>query len=158
AGTAGNLGEALDLLDRSKPDVVLADLSLADGSAIELVRHGKDHHPGMRFLIMTGFCNEFSATEAFDAGATGFILKKQSSADMFAATAAVAAGGMSLPPFVQSPPRRRVHRPGRGNPVGRLSKRENEIFHLVVTGGDTKAIASRLSISIKTVETHRTSI
>jgi DNA-binding NarL/FixJ family response regulator len=158
AGTAGNLKEAFDVLDRSQPDLVLADLSLEDGSAIELVRWGKRRHPGTQFLIMTGFCNEFSATEAFDAGATGFILKKQPVADLFAAIERLAAGGVYLSPLLELPPRRRTPRTTGGNPLARLSKREQEIFHLVVTGDDTKEIAARLRISVKTVETHRTSI
>jgi DNA-binding NarL/FixJ family response regulator len=157
-GTAGNLKDAFDVLDHSEPDVVLADLSLADGSAIEIVRRGKREHPGTRFLIMTAFCNEFSATEAFEAGASGFILKKQSTADLFAAIERVAAGGVYLSPLLRSPAARRVFRTATGNPLGRLSKREEEIFRLVVTGSNTKEIASRLCISIKTVETHRTSI
>jgi DNA-binding NarL/FixJ family response regulator len=158
AGTAGNLREAFGVLDRSHPDLVLADLSLEDGSAIELVRWGRREHPGTQFLIMTGFCNEFSATEAFDAGAAGFILKKQPVDDLFAAIERLASGGVYLSPLLELPPRRRIPRPADGNPLGRLSKREQEIFHLVVTGGDTKEIAGRLRISIKTVETHRTSI
>jgi DNA-binding NarL/FixJ family response regulator len=158
AGTAGNLREAFGVLDRSQPDLVLADLSLEDGSAIELVRRGKREHPSTRFLIMTGFCNEFSATEAFDAGATGFILKKQPVADLFAAIERLAAGGVYLSPLLELPPRRRAPRAVGGNALSRLSKREQEIFRLVVTGGDTKEIAGRLRISVKTVETHRTSI
>jgi DNA-binding NarL/FixJ family response regulator len=157
-GTAGTLKEAFDVLDRSEPDLVLADLSLEDGSGIELARRGQRDHPSTRFLIMTGFCNEFSAGEAFDAGASGFILKKQPSADLFAAIERVAAGGVYLSPFLRSPLRRRGPRMVEGSPVGRLSKREQEIFRLVVTGGDTKEIANRLTISVKTVETHRTSI
>ncbi|HEY4394271.1 MAG TPA: response regulator transcription factor [Polyangia bacterium] len=158
AGTAGNLKEAFAVLERIQPDLVLADLSLGDGSAIELVRRGKREHPGTQFLIMTAFCNEFSATEAFDAGATGFILKRQSTADLFAAIERVTAGGVYLSPLLELPTRRRTLRAAGEKPLGRLSKREHEIFHLVVTGGDTREIAGRLRISVKTVETHRTSI
>lgn len=157
-GTASNLKEAFALLDRRPPDVVLADLSLDDGSAVELVRRGKRKHPNTRFLIMTGFCNEFSASEAFDAGASGFILKKQTSDDFFAAIARVASGGVYLSPLVRLPPPRPRPRGTEAHPLARLSRREEEIFRLVVTGDDTKRIAERLSISIKTVETHRTSI
>jgi DNA-binding NarL/FixJ family response regulator len=160
AGTAGSLREAFGLLDRSQPDLVLADLSLEDGSAIELVRRGKREHPRTRFLIITGFSNEFSAMEAFDAGATGFILKNQPTADLFAAIERLVAGGVYLSPYLEPPPpgRRSSPRAAGGSLLARLSRREFEIFNLVVTGSDTKEIAGRLGISIKTVETHRTSI
>ena len=157
-GTAGNLKEAFALLDWRRPDLVLADLSLEDGSGVELVRYGKREHPNTRFLIMTGFCNEFSATEAFDAGAAGFILKKQPSAELFAAMECVAEGGVYLSPLLVSPPRRPRPHGTEEHPLARLSRREEEIFRLVVAGDDTKRIAERLAISIKTVETHRTSI
>jgi DNA-binding NarL/FixJ family response regulator len=158
AGKAGSLKEAFELIERCRPDVVLADLSLADGSAIELARRARRDHPGTRFLIMTAFCNEFSATEAFDAGATGFILKKQPTADLFTAIERVAARGVYLSPLLESSPRRRAFRTAAGSPLDRLSRREREIFQLVIGGGDTREIARRLEISIKTVETHRTSI
>jgi DNA-binding NarL/FixJ family response regulator len=158
AGKAGTLKEAFVLIDRCQLDVVLADLSLEDGSAIELVRRARRHHLRTRFLIMTELCYEFSASEALDAGAAGFILKKQPSADLFAAIERVAAGGVYLSPLLQPSPRRHLFRSTTRGPLERLSRREREIFGLVTSGGDTKTIASDLSISIKTVETHRTSI
>jgi DNA-binding NarL/FixJ family response regulator len=158
-GTAGNLNDGAALLDRAKPDVVLADLSLEDGSAIELARRAKRERCEARFLIMTGYCNEFSATDAFDAGVSGFILKKQPTADLFTAIERVAAGGVYVSPLLLSAPRRRRSPPDVPlNPLRRLSRREGEIFRMVVAGGETKEIAGRLLISIKTVETHRTSI
>jgi DNA-binding NarL/FixJ family response regulator len=158
-GTAGNLSDGAALIERSNADVVLADLSLEDGSAIELARRARQERRDTRFLIMTGFCNEFSATDAFDAGVSGFILKKQPTADLFTAIERVASGGVYVSPLLLSAPRRHRSPPDVPvNPLSRLSKREGEIFQMVVAGGETKEIAERLLISVKTVETHRTSI
>ena len=70
-GVASSIREALPLLDSARPDIVLADLSLGDGSAVELVRALRRGRMKGRVIVITGFSDEFAAAEALSAGATG---------------------------------------------------------------------------------------
>ena len=165
-GVASSIREALPLLARTAPDVVLADLSLGDGSATELVRAARRARLKARVVIITGFSDQFAAAEAIAAGVAGYLLKSQSAEEMLEAIRAVALGRQYLSPVVEARLTGRLvwgdERGGRqeeaGQGMDRLSRREVEIFRLVVSGCSSKEVARRLCISVKTVETHRTNM
>jgi DNA-binding NarL/FixJ family response regulator len=171
AGVASSIRDALPLLGRVVPDVVLADLSLGDGSAIELVRAVRRGRLKSRVVIITGYSDQFAAAEALAAGVSGYLLKSQSAEEMLEAIRAVATGRQYLSPVVEARltgrlvwgedrGERQQQQPqdetGRG--LERLSRREVEIFRMVVAGCSSKEVARRLCISVKTVETHRTNM
>ena len=158
-GVASSVRETLSMLEHGSADLLLADLSLEDGNAIELVRAVRRLRLKTRVLIMTAFRDEFSASEAMSAGVGGYILKEQPTSDLLAAIETVARGGTYVSPVIAS--RLRPDTAGAdptGNSLDRLSRREREIFRLVVAGRGSKEIANKLFISIKTVDTHRTNI
>jgi DNA-binding NarL/FixJ family response regulator len=156
-GVAASVRETLAMLERCSADLLLADLSLEDGNAIELVRAVRRLRLKTRVLIMTAFRDEFSASEALSAGVGGYVLKEQPTADLLAAIETVARGGTYVSPAISS--RLRADTPVEtSGGLNRLSRREREIFRLVVAGRGSKEIASKLFISIKTVDTHRTNI
>ena len=137
---------------------MLVDLSLEDGSGIELARVLRRSRLKTRVIIITGFRDEFSAAEALSVGVHGYILKEQPTADLLG-------GDRDRGPW------RALHLAAHGlahadrhlarsedRLLARLSRREREIFRLVVAGSGSKEIASRLFISVKTVDTHRTNI
>jgi DNA-binding NarL/FixJ family response regulator len=166
-GVASSIREALPLLTRMTPDVVLADLSLGDGSSTELVRAARRARLKARVVIITGFSDQFAAAEAIAAGVSGYLLKSQSADEMLEAIRAVALGRQYLSPVVEARLTGRLvwgeeRGAGRqeesGQGIDRLSRREVEIFRLVVSGCSSKEVARRLCISVKTVETHRTNM
>lgn len=161
-GTASGIRDALPLLERHDPDVVLADLSLGDGSGLELVRVVRRAHLSGRVVILTAFGDAFAATEALADGAAGYALKSQPAAEIVEAIRAVGAGGRYVAPQMAA---KLPVQPGdggtplegqrRGTGIAALSRREHEVFLQVIEGHSTKEIAHRLCISRKTVETHR---
>ena len=162
-GVASSIRDALPLLDSARPDIVLADLSLGDGSAVELVRALRRGRLKGRVIVITGFSDEFAAAEALAAGATGYVLKSQPTAELLEAIRTVAEGRKYVAPSLErrlalrsiaGDRRRRAARSG----LERLSPREVEVFRLVVAGSSSKDVARRLCISVKTVETHRTNM
>ena len=162
-GVASSIRDALPLLDSARPDIVLADLSLGDGSAVELVRALRRGRMKGRVIVITGFSDEFAAAEALTAGATGYVLKSQPTSELLDAIRSVAEGRKYVAPSLE---RRLALRSiggestASGGAVGleRLSPREVEVFRLVVAGSSSKDVARRLCISVKTVETHRTNM
>ena len=157
-GVTASIRETLPLLERTTPDLLLVDLSLEDGSGIELARALRRSRLKTRVLIITGFRDEFSAAEALSVGVHGYILKEQSTADLLTAIETVAGGGRYISPLIASRMRTDASSGSEDRLLGRLSRREREIFRLVVAGSGSKEIASRLFISVKTVDTHRTNI
>jgi two-component system response regulator NreC len=162
-GVASGVGHALPLLDRHNPDIVLADLSLGDGSATELVQAVRRSRLKGRVVIITGFSDTFAAAESLAGGAAGYVLKSQSWAEVLEAIRAVALGRRYVAPNVAAKlltasSRETAIRVNQASGLESLSQREHEIFRQVLQGHTTKEIAGRLFISPKTVESHRTHI
>jgi DNA-binding NarL/FixJ family response regulator len=164
---ASSLRDALPLLAKIRPKVVLADLALEDGSGLELVRAlRRERRKVGHVLILTGLRDAYSATEALAGGAAGYVLKSQSSSDLLLAIRTVATGASYVAPEIAAKlaAQQGAPKPGADAPpdpptgLGALSHREHEVFRQVVWGYSTKDIARRLSISVKTVETHRTNM
>jgi DNA-binding NarL/FixJ family response regulator len=157
-GVTASIRDTLTLLQRLVPDLRLVDLSLEDGSGFELARVVRRERMKTRVLIMTGFRDAFAGTEALATGVAGYFLKEQPTADLFQAIDTVVAGETYLSPLIAA--RMRSDTPRRANDelLERLSRREREIFRLVLAGNGSKEIAGRLFISVKTVETHRTNV
>jgi DNA-binding NarL/FixJ family response regulator len=162
-GVACTVGESLPLIEQHSPDIVLADLSLSDGSALDLIRWVRQSRQKSRIVIITGFSNSFAAVEALSDGAMGYVLKAQSTADLLDAIRIVASGQSYVAPEVAAhlpapPVGGRSLRLKHSRGLESLSRREREVFLQAVEGFATNEIARRLCISPKTVESHRTKI
>lgn len=157
-GTAGTVSEGAAVIEARRPHVVLADLSLPDGNALDIVRATQRERHGARVLVMTGFRDYFYASEALDAGAAGYVLKHQPTAEVLTAIDTVARGEQYVSPSLAGSLRQDRQAAKPGDPLGRLTPREQEIFRLVVGGGTTDGIAKALGVSFKTIDTHRTNI
>ena len=127
-------------------------------SGIELARALRRSRTKTRVLIITGFRDEFAAAEALSVGVHGYILKEQPTADLRVVIDTVARGGRYISPLMASRMRTDTAHGSEDRLLARLSRREREIFRLVVAGSGSKEIATRLFISVKTVDTHRTNI
>ncbi|MBP8256500.1 MAG: response regulator transcription factor [Opitutaceae bacterium] len=151
----GETSQALELLPRDKPDVVLMDINLTGSTGVECVRHLKPLMPGTQFLMFTVYEDSDHIFAALAAGATGYLLKDASRADLLAAIQQIAAGGS---PMSSSIARRVVSSfaevPKSAPGVDELSPREQSVLLLLTKGYLYKEIAEQLGISGPTVNTY----
>ena len=149
--------EAVHLVTTTQPDVVLMDIAMPGLNGLEATRRLVKEFPAIRVLILSMHKNEEYVWQALRAGAVGYLLKDADLAELALAITAVTHGETYLsPPISKHVIREYVQRVG-GEETGleQLTPRQREILQLVAEGHTSKAIAQRLGLSIKTVETHR---
>ena len=157
-GEAADGREALRLARDLKPDVVLMDISMPGMDGLQATRGLQESCPQVRVLALTRHADYGYLTEMLRAGAKGYVLKQGSSADLVQAVRAVAAGQGYLDPAVTGKlvGAFKGERVADGaEPKEELSEREEEVLRLIARGHSNKEIASRLSVSVKTVEAHK---
>lgn len=152
---AGDAREVYAAIEGEPPDVAVVDVSLRGSSGIAATREILRRAPDVKVLILTMHTNEDFAAQAFAAGASGYALKDQDAGEVLDAIRAVASGQRYLAPSLSSAV---LARPRANGPLAQLSPREREVFDLIVQSRSNRDIATYLCISIKTVETHRSSI
>ena len=157
---AGNAYDAYAAVDETQPDLVLLDVALPGTSGLTAARELLRRSPGRRVLMVSMRVEEDAVADALTVGALGFAGKDQPVHELLEAVRAVAQGRPYLPPQVSAHAlEERLHlRRERRGPLGSLSPREREIFDLLVSGFGNEAIAGQLTISKRTVETHRSRI
>ncbi|MES1211183.1 MAG: response regulator transcription factor, partial [Acidobacteriota bacterium] len=155
AGEAGTGAEAVALAKRLRPDVVLMDLEMPELDGIEAIRQLRAADPAVQVVVLTAFDTDDRIVGALQAGAQGYLLKGSPRAEIFAAIRTVSGGGALIPPVVASKLLRQVRA---AEHPDALSAREKEVLGLVAAGLANKEIATRLSISERTVKFHVSSI
>jgi DNA-binding NarL/FixJ family response regulator len=149
--------EALELVKKHEPDVVLMDISMAGLNGLEAAARLAKDHPDVRVIILSAHSNEEYVCQALRAGAAGYLLKDAGTAELDIAIKAVARGETYLSPAISKQViadyMRRVS--GESGSLELLTPRQREILQLIAEGQTTKQIANTLHISVKTVETHR---
>lgn len=154
-GEAGRGDEALDLITRKKPDLVLLDISMPGASGLDVAARLKAAAPAVRFLFLTMHDDDASISRAISLGADGYVLKTASLDELVRAIRAVADGGSYLSPAIA---RRVMDRAGRRERDTSLTTRELEILRMLAEGARPADVAQRLFLSVKTVKNHLTSI
>ena len=158
-GEASTVDEALVLVDRSRPDVVLVDLHVPPGSGIDFLRQSRDRWPDMKTIVLTVEREESLVLEAMNAGASGFVTKDSSLPAILDAARRVADGetvveglstGRLIDHFVSLA--RETERSA--EILGELSPREREVLTLLAAGRSNQQIGSALGISARTAATH----
>jgi DNA-binding NarL/FixJ family response regulator len=162
-GEAGTGEEALALAKALKPDVVLLDLSLPDQSGVEVTRQIRTFLPDTRIVIVSMHSRVEFITKAFQAGATGYVVKESATEKLVEGLEAVSKGEYFLDTSLsQKVVSKLVKSSARAFDLDSryqsLTRREQEVLRLVVEGLSAKEIGERLFISPKTVENHRTNI
>jgi DNA-binding NarL/FixJ family response regulator len=151
-GEAGDAAAALAVASDKQPDVVLMDISLPGMSGIEATSRLVAAHPRARVLVVSMHTHAEYVRAALAAGAGGYLAKSAGSEELVAAIRTVARGerylGRDVEALLPGGPDRTA------SPTG-LTPRQREVLLLMVQGFGTRAIAGKLSLSVKTIETHR---
>jgi DNA-binding NarL/FixJ family response regulator len=160
-GEAGSASEGYELIATRHPDVCVVAEELEEVGGIPATRELLRRHSALRVVIASAAGNAEGARSALAAGARGYVLKSQASADLFEAVRMVMRGEVYLPPTLAIEPSTwhvRPAEPARQEPLGALSARERQVFELLVRGHTNASIGRLLGISAKTVDTHRTKV
>ncbi len=161
-GVAANKREAQALIERENFDVMMIDLGLPDGSGIDLIRSVSQKKPDVDIMVVTVFGDEQHVVSSIEAGATGYILKDSTPADVISCIRLLRAGGSPVSPVVARSVLRAIrNRMGPSAPTrvanpesNPLSARETEILQLLAKGMSFNEIGEILGISPHTVTAH----
>lgn len=158
AGEATNGQEVMAQIRAQDFDVAVLDLSMPGRSGIELIKQVKDEKPRLRILVLTMHSEEQYAVRALKAGASGFLTKETAADQLVAAIRRIAGGGAYVSP--QTAERLVLDAAPRADaaPHTLLSDREFQVLQMIAGGSTVGDIAKKLSLSVKTVSTHKTRI
>jgi DNA-binding NarL/FixJ family response regulator len=158
-GQARDAHTALNAIEKLRPDIAVVDISLGEGSGVELVKDIKVRFPSLPSLILSMHDEALYAERSLHAGAKGYVMKQEETGILLHAIRQVLQGQVYLSEKVKNAI---VNRLGGNQPEGKvtsvaykLSDRELEVFQLIGDGYATHEIAQRLHLSIKTVASHR---
>jgi two-component system response regulator DevR len=158
---AGTVREAVDEADRARPDVVVMDVRLADGSGIEATREIRARHPNTRVVMLTSFADDEALFASIMAGASGYVLKQVRGGELVRAIRTVGRGESLLDPAVTNAVLDRLRKGKRlleDEKLARLSPQEERILGLVADGKTNKEIGDELDLAEKTVKNYVSSI
>jgi DNA-binding NarL/FixJ family response regulator len=162
-GDAGSVEEAVAVIERERPDVVLLDVHMPDGGGVEVIRRACGEHPVPRFLALSVSDAAQDVIAVIRAGARGYVTKTISGPELGEAVRRVAGGdavfsprlaGFVLDAFAagEEPPARATDH--EDPELDQLTPREREVLRHIARGYMYKEVAQRLGISVKTVEAH----
>jgi DNA-binding NarL/FixJ family response regulator len=161
SGEAATVREAVDEADRTRPDVVVMDVRLADGSGIEATREIRAKHPKTQVVMLTSFADDEALFASIMAGASGYVLKQVRSGELVRAIRTVGKGESLLDPAVTSAVLDRLRKGKhllKDERLARLSPQEERILSLVADGKTNREIGEELNLAEKTVKNYVSSI
>lgn len=151
-GEAENGADAIEMVGRCQPDLLLVDISLRDMNGLELTRVLRNQYPLLKVLVLSMYDNNEYVSESVRAGASGYVLKNSPSREIIAAIEAIASGGTFYSAEIAQ---RLIADKSTDN---ELTPRESQVLYKMAQGLNNKEMARELDISVRTVETHRLSI
>jgi len=157
---AGDANEALAMMARADPALIVVDISLNKDSGLDLIHKLRRLDPSVPILVLSMHDESVFAERALQAGANGYLMKQEATRGILQAVRTVLAGEIYLSPAMhsnlanrlQAAPRQSAHR------LAGLTEREFEVLHLIGLGYGTRQISEKLCRSIKTIESHRASL
>ena len=160
-GEAANVEDALKIIALTKPDIAIIDISLETSNGLELVKEIKTRFPNVKMLVWSMYDESLYAERALQAGASGYVNKKNVRETIIKAIQTVLSGNVYLSPEYASKMINRLNR-GAGielkSPTESLSDRELEAFTLIGQGLKTAEIADQMQLTPNTIETYRARI
>jgi len=160
-GEASNGTDAIALVKKTDPDVVVMDMAMPEMSGLHATMEIIKQRPGTKVLILSMYSDEQYVRNALDAGAKGYILKSAIENDLTRAVKAVAAGEQYLAPELSSVLIRAIQAGSfekASDPYERLTQREKQVLQLIASGKSNKEIAVILDLSVNTVAVHRANL
>ncbi len=160
AGHCASADEALQMIDRIKPDLVTIDISLKESNGMDLIKSINAKNKTLPMLALSMFDESLYAERVLHAGARGYVMKQEAVANVVAAIRKVMDGKIHLSEAMTE---RMLLKKIEGVPenvssIQTLSDRELEVFQLIGEGMPTSKIAKSLHLSVKTIETYRANI
>ena len=158
--TAMNGLDALDAVQKSRPDIILLDIMMPGIDGIEVCRQIRSSHPEIKAIILTSFDDDEALFAAIMAGAAGYVLKQVTGQDLVAAIHHVASGGSLLDPSVTAKVMERLREgaPGEPDELKSLTAQERRILELVAEGLTNRQIGERLFLAEKTVKNYMSNV
>jgi DNA-binding NarL/FixJ family response regulator len=160
-GEAADGPEALRVVGRLRPDVLVLDLMLPGLGGLDVAREAARRWPRTRTVVLSMHANEAYVVEALRAGAAGYVLKDESAGELVRAIRAAAAGRRHLSSLISEEALRAYEARATerlADPYDALTLREREVLRLTAEGHSGAEVARRLFISPRTVETHRANL
>lgn len=159
-GEASNVAEAISTVSQLKPDVVLLDIRLPDGSGFDACREILKRQPDTRILVLTSFTNDSFIYDAITSGAQGYLMKEIDPQGLVQAIHDIASGKSILSPDVMAGVMRVVRSggPNEDRSLASLSAQERRVLALVAEGKTNKEIGLELGLSDNTVKNYLVSV
>ena len=160
-GQAGTVADAIAEARKMKPDVIVMDVRLPDGSGIEACREIREAQPETKVIILTSYADEEAVFASILAGAAGYVLKQTRGAVLADAIAAAARGESLLDSAVTQKVLERMRKASekkQDDPLDALTDQERKILALIADGKTNKEIASEVFLSDKTVKNYVSNI
>lgn len=157
-GEAGNGKDAVDLVLKLRPDIILMDLVMDQMDGIEATRKIIEKWPQAKIIIVTSFLDDDKVYPAIEAGATSYLLKTSKASDIAEAIRKTYNGQSILEPEVTEKVMERMQQKQSRLPHETLTKREVEVLLLMAEGKSNQEIADKLFIALKTVKVHVSNI
>ena len=159
-GEASDGHEAVDVITRHQPDVVMMDIGMPGLNGVDSTRRIVKQFPRTRVIMLSMHANEEYVGQALEAGAMGYLLKGAEPAELELVFKAVMRGETYLSPTIakQLVQDYLSHRKEKVNLLPDLTARQREVLQLIAEGCSTKDIANKLKLSVKTIDTHRTEL
>lgn len=157
-GTAESPADALTQIEATRPTIAIVDLSLKDGSGLDLIKDVKIRYPEVAVLVLSMRDDSFYAERALRAGAMGYITKEESTERIVEGIRRVLAGEVYLTDSLSAQLLGRMVDQNTSldaSPIHDLTDRELQVFDMIGQGKTTREIAETLSLSVKTIESHR---
>lgn len=158
-GEAGDRKTTWEKIEQSLPDVIVMDIGLPDADGVELSGEILKRWTQIRIIILSAVADQEHLDQAMEAGVSGYVLKTNASEELVRAIRTVKNNTPYFSPEVSAilmTGYRRLRNTNRARSDSNLSERELQVLKLIAEGRNTKEIAAQLSLSIKTIETHRT--
>ena len=156
-GQAGSGAEAIRLARQHRPDVVVMDIRMPNGSGIEACRAITTELDGAQVIMLTSHADSEALFDAIDAGASGYVLKRVGSSELVDAVRSVASGGSLLDPAVTRRVLDRVRNASRLEEAGafkELTEQERRVLAHIADGASNREIAARMGLAEKTVRNY----
>lgn len=158
-GEAATAADAIVLADQTRPDVFVIDVGLPDRSGIDVIADILAVSSETRVLVLTVHDDVAYLRRAFDAGATGYLLKEAADVELVHAVNQVMSGHQYVHPSMGAALLASENKMARlGGPGGELSDREIDVLRLIALGLTNPQIAEDLFVSVRTIETHRSHV